>query len=306
MIACQEPIRHDTLIAALNSVVGMEAQAVRPGYWTLAGGRAGEPAVIVELAEDRWLQFTTTAPAGRFHGAAAPGCAWDLLIVNGNLAGAAKFVLPPGSDRVTALRELWLEGEACDNEADEAGTTVSAARVREAVDDLEEAMENLRGDRSNRAGKAAPEGPAQEVDLPGLCHLAGWPWNGRAEGRIAVPLDVPGSYAQAILFPGCRVRATVELPLGQQGLSSLSRQAVGSVLLRLAGRVRWVRSAVHAGAEGQSAVLEAQLGPAPSAAALNHLLAALSVATRMTIRELPALACPEVAEKYLTIRGWSP
>jgi hypothetical protein len=42
-----------------------------------------------------------------------------------------------------------------------------------------------------------------------------------------------------------------------------------------------------------------------SPAGLNQLLAAMSVAARITVRELPALAAGEVAEKFLAIRGWS-
>ena len=90
---------------------------------------------------------------------------------------------------------------------------------------------------------------------------------------MAVQLDVPGTYVQAIVRPGARVSATVEIPLGQE-LSPVSRQAMGTLLLQAGGCVRCVRGAIR----GESAALELRLGSPPTAGGLNQQLAALSVA----------------------------
>jgi hypothetical protein len=262
--------------------------------------------IAVTFWEVHWLQFTAQIPRGRIHGAAVQRCVWDLLKVNGSLAGAAKLNLAPGSDMVTVTRECWLDPESFDTAEGEAREPAIASLVRVAIDDLAEAMAALHGKEYPGQPDARSARATGEVDLAELCQLAGWPCNQRAENTIAVPLDVPGSYVQAILSQGSRVRATIEFPLEHQSLSSQSRQAIGLVLLQLSGHVRCVRAAVHAETERESAMLEAQLEPLPYAVGLNQLLAALSVAAQKVIRDLPALACAGTAETYLSIRGWSP
>ncbi len=305
MIATQAHSLHDGITAGLAGVAGRRAHSERPGQWALEGVRKGTPPIVAVLTEDRWLQFTAPVAGGHMHGPAVPQCAWDLLQVNGSLAGAAKLAVPPGRDVVMATCEVWLGDALADNEADDACGAAVAALVREAVDDVHEAIDRVRS--NGRSGtKASGSGhDAQAVDLTELCQLAGWPCNHRAEGRLAVQLEVPGSYAQAILCPGSRIHASVELPLGQENLSPASRQAIGTVLLLLAGQVRWIRAAADADPRRELVFLEAQMGTGASATALGHLLAALSTAARLIVRELPVLARQEIAEKYLSIRGWS-
>jgi hypothetical protein len=302
MILKKEQTIVESVAAGLNSLAEWRADAVGAGRWMLDTDRRGDMRIAAALWEDQWLQFTAPIPRGRIHGAAVQRCAWDLLNVNGSLSGAAKIILPPVGKAVAITREIWLDPESFEAEPVEA----IALLTRMAIDDLTEGTAALLGRKHLGERESGPGGATDQVDLAELCQLAGWPSNQRSGGRIAVPLDVPGSYAQAIVIPRSRIRAAVEFPLEQQRLSAQSRQAVGVLLLRLAGCVRWIRGAVHVEDGRELAVLEGQLDTAPCAAGLNHLLSALSVGARMVMRELPALACPQTAEKYLSIRGWSP
>ena len=290
---------------SLNRLGDLEARAERHGRWTLAAGPAGGAAINVMLSEDGWLQLGAPVAGGRIHGDAVQRCAWELLEMNGHFNGAAKLVLPPGESVVAGVRDLWLEELAVEEEMESSEVTL-AALIGKAVVDLQEALGRFHGHRGLRQtdADANSSSPGFECDLEELCHLAGWPCNRRSEGKLSVHLEIPGAYALAILSVDGGVRALVELPIGTN-LSSISRQAIGQLLLALGGQVRGVRSALRAKHQSVSAVLEAQLDGRPSAAALNHLLAALSVAARMSIRELPLLASHELAEKYLSIRGWS-
>lgn len=299
MIAVQNQSMHDSVTGALRDILGRKVRVVRPGLWTI--DRPADIRLSITLFED-WLQLSAPVAGGHMHGPAVPRCAWDLLKTNAPLTGSAKIVIPPGGDAVMAVRELWLASESA-SEADDADAMLRQM-LREAIDDFDEAMGRLAG-RGRERGRDAEPAALGENALVEMCGLARWPCNRRAEGRVTVQLDVPGSYALAMLHPGPRIRVVLELPLQPRELSPLARQAIGTVMLQLAGHVRWVRASVLGDESAESAVLESQLGPAAAASDLGEVLSAMSVAAGMSIRELPALADETIAEKYLTIRGWS-
>ncbi len=300
MISLTDHTLDESIALALRKCGGKKVSRVRAGQWVVENRGGLKRRITVSLCDDLWLQFTSDVAQGRIHGEALPRCAWDLVKINATLDGSAKIALAPGRSGVTLIRELRLDQE---ESADETIDSSLAIPVREALHDIDEASDKIRGD-GNPAAPVDQFVPDQ-IDLCELSQLAGWPCNRRAEGRVAVQLDIPGSYAQAILRPGPRIHAVVDLT-SSESLSPRSRQAIGMLLLQVAGHVRWVRGAVHAGAAGETPVLEGKTGSRPSTAELNQLLAALSVAARMTFRELPALASEDVAEKYLSIRGCSP
>jgi hypothetical protein len=254
------------------------------------------------VSNDGWL--VASAPLSPGSGCASlPENAWELLAMNRNISGAAKIVLAPGERVAVAVREVWLETLGA---GDDMGPEAVAAAVRRAVNDLEAATGRCGGKHQPRRDTDSTAQPRSPVDCdPGdLCQSAGWPCNRRADGTVTVPLEVRGGHALAILQCDQRLKAGVELPIGVN-LSAPARQAVGLFLLELGGIVRSVRTTADIRQQSAAAVLEAQLDGRPSAAAMQHLLAPLSVAAQMAIRELPLLSDDAVAAMYLSIRGWS-
>jgi hypothetical protein len=269
------------------------------GRWTLEAGRAASRRIAVVLRDEHWLQFTGEFARNHVHGIAMMRCAWDALRINGRLDGGAKIVLSPGRDHLSIVREFWIDSR---DVGEETKTASLAGRVQEAVIDIAEAREQAT--TSNRIVPPGRLSETESVDLVELCSNAGWPCNRRAEGRVAVGLDVPGDYVQAILSNGRRVSACIEMALRME-LCEVSKTAIGTLLLLIGGRVRCVRGAIRADAENESLAIQGQLETGASAAELNQVLAAISVAARLSIREVPALARDDVAEKFLSMRGWS-
>jgi hypothetical protein len=246
MLLSEEKSMRETVSAMLSELPTMKVRSIAAGRWSLEAECMKGRRVDVALCEDNWLVFTEEIARGSIHGVAVQRCAWEVLRVNGELAGAAKIVLSPGRDRLSVVRELWVEPAEL---GDEAGGAAMADRVREAVDDLCEVHERARN--GARAGKTWQRNESAEVDLVELSQMAGWPCNRRGDGRVTVQLDVPGAYALAMLRPGARASAIVEIPL-PPGLSEASRQAVGMVLLHVGGLVRCVRGAICAGAPAEA------------------------------------------------------
>lgn len=299
MTCCLTQSSQEAVAAILASLPDTRVAPVAVGRWTLHGG-SGMPAIEAALNGEEWITLTAPLAGGHIHNVAVSRCACDLLKANAALQGSAKCALPPGQNVVVAMREVHLARESLAQEA-EGTACAGAAKLQEALDDVAELVRHLR--RPNRDNAQAHE-PEPARDLGELCELAGWTSHPRSGGAVTVPLDIPGGFAQALLHPGHTVIATVDLPAGAAPLATVAVQAISSFLLQLAGRVRMVRAQASAGEHKLHFALAGQLDR-PTPAELNHLLAAMSLAARMSIREVPALASAEIAEAYLRLRGWS-
>jgi hypothetical protein len=235
--------------------------------------------------DDEWIALAADLPRG---GARSP---WHALLRNAELTGPAKLVLSPGG------REIEIRAELPVDEGVDVG-----ARLREA----QAAMRQAAGGPPSACDDASYESFEPEaIDLGAAAEEAGWPFVRRASGRIAVDLDVPDLFCQAIVEPrGTSCRARVVLAVVSSP-SALVRSALAVLLLALTASVRMVR----AGAierEGETAVfVEADIAAPASARELHHALAALAVACRMAGREATALADDGVAGLYLAARGWA-
>ncbi len=267
-----------------------------PGY----RGRGKERGVTAVVGE-KWVELCAQVARGRIHGLAISRCAWELARVNGALNGAAKIGVRGGDGCAEIFREIWIDSEEG-----------LGQRVREGMGDIEEVQGRLRGGGEN--GLSAQEGASEGEDLGEIIRMAGWRCNLRSEGRVAVELEVPGIFVQAMVRGGKRIYAAVEVGRGDSAggetarlgspksggtvlLSGASREAIGVVLLQVSGRVRWVRGGVREG----KVVLEGSAGSAEA----GHLLSALSVAAGMSVREVGALGDEETAKRFLAMRGWS-
>ena len=80
---------------------------------------------------------------------------------------------------------------------------------------------------------------------------------------------------------------------------------MGVLLLHASHFLRMVRAAARAAEAGTVYGWEVVLDPEAGAPELQHALAALSVACRLSAREVPALEQDDgLARRYLTLRGW--
>jgi len=144
-----------------------------------------------------------------------------------------------------------------------------------------------------------------DPDLASIAVEAEWPFVLRSPQRIAVDLETPGQFQQAIVEPGAgglRARATLVVA---RSLPARSRAAVSVLLLAVASLVRLVRGGVveH---DGEATIfIEVNLCADLDAAELHHALSALAVACRLAGREARALLDEEVARAYLAARGWA-
>jgi len=300
MIALRQDRLHGAVAAALGEIAPGLTEA-RLGCWRVD---CGENLRLTATLDDEWFQLRAPFAAAHLHGEAVPRCAWEALLRNGLLPGGAKLVTDPDHSVIHAALELPLDLDAtppAEIAGDALGNTLTA-KINRAVDDLKQAA-RPHLNCNNRAARC--HSTAEAAELPALCAAAGWPSAPRNEGRIAVQLEVPHGYAQAIVAWDDGLRATVDLYRTEHSLSPSSRQAIAVMLLQLGGTARAVRPAVHSESGRDLLVLQAYLGPHPSARELDRILSGLSVAAGMCQREIGLLSDEKISSRYLSARGWS-
>lgn len=151
------------------------------------------------------------------------------------------------------------------------------------------------------AGLAGPTGvvpaPVPDDALAARCRETAWPVVER-DGVAWVGLDVPGDVQRAAVARRDDASVLVGLDVVEAPASNLARDAVATLLLRTTGAVRMVRAT-------SPARFEVVFTTMPSADALSHAFAALSVACRLAAREATVLDQDEsVARAYVAhIKG---
>jgi len=238
------------------------------------------------MSADEWIVLA--AELQPHAGVSSP---WEALLRNSDLAGPARLVLPPGRTDVEIRAEVPVdEGVDIDVRRREA-----EAFVRRAAGGIPEVDE----------GPAGAILGLETIDLGAVAVEAGWAFVRRSSGRIAIDLDVPDQFCQAIVEPrGAGFRARVVLALAVSP-SAFVRAALAVLLLTTTAGVRLVRAGA-AEREGETTVfVEAGVGAPVSAQELHHALAALAVTCRMAGREARALVDDGVAGLYLAARGWA-
>jgi hypothetical protein len=219
---------------------------------------------------------------------------WTLLERNDRLSGGAKFVLD-AADQVQIRAEIPLDDdEPCDD---------PARLIEETCRGFREALSH----GSPARGPADSAGGPVSNDLSALLTAAGWPHTVRSNGDLVVPLDVPHGFFQALVRPRaeCGVSFSVDLCSGRR-LTPACRAALAVLLLRTSAIVRMVRAAAGE-EEGLPAVrFEIMLRGELRSVQIEHALAALSVACRVSGTECGLLARDEhLSEQFLVVRGWS-
>jgi hypothetical protein len=304
------------LVDAVQQATSASATA-RPRRW-----RTTVDGIDVALAtEDDWLLASTPLRAVPEDGHGR------LLWLNGALPAAMKIALAPDNGEPQLRAELFLDKEvdlssrlpplllrllgprtATQSCASEWHPEVDWPLILRSLLHVSSGTELVDG-AGLLAQPLPPAAPAQSAGeyAVELCREAGWPAVLRANGDVAVELEVTGGFYQAIIAScACGMRSYVDLSPPPEPLSFVCRQSRDLLLLRATGLVRLVRGVAKSTAADAPVRLEVAFDQLPSALEVGHALAALSVACGLCAAELEiiqrdeAVACEliELAARF--------
>lgn len=271
------------ILESLRAVAGfVEPSGNHRWKFALANGRR-IPA-SARLTDD-WLLFD--AP---LHGIDEGRDLWRLLALNAQLNGGAKFALVGPHTRLRAEIALTDEIDA-------------ATRLTETCAALKEALslaEGLRDDGPHSLSIIS----TNRASLPSLCSQAGWAFTERDGGKLVVNLEARNGFHQALIE---QARGGVSISteiMRARGLSLLSRQSLGALLLRASAELRMARAAVEEEEDQSTIRFEARFDSAPASMEIDRALAALSLACALCARESRSLENDFLARQYLAMGGF--
>lgn len=302
-----EVSRVDAIAHVLDERVG-SLQEIGPARWNISRSN-GAGLRIEGRVEDEWVTLRSGFPAGR--GQPSNATVWRLLEASGGLPGGVKFSWLPRKRELLAGVEIPLD----DDEADIGTRLAEACAGMEAAAALQPGL--LKSWKQEADGRGAGERPADAGEpkaeapsgLSQLCAEAGWECTERPGGDLAVTLEVPGGFHQAMLreIAGGRVAVATQLAPCESSTPLLCRHALGLLLLRVSGVIRMARAAAHGLAVGMAPRLEVVFDSSPSASELRHALCALSTACRLCGQEAELLQADEkIAREYVARWRWPP
>jgi len=278
-------------VAAALGVHTASLCEVAPGRWDFS---PPDTALTVRArVEAGWLRLAL--PWGD---EGVPLSPWALLRRQGRVAAPWRLTRTPASGATMAVGELPLH-PGDDVEARVASLCAGVEGVLDPAPPVAPVAE---------VGAGVPSGngalPAAEL----IEGLRGGGWRYREEEGDALLVDLPSrrGFFQATVAPEPGGGVRLAVALGRAGdLSEASREALGLLLLTVAGAVRLVRGSAVDG-DGSTTVGLAVVGVAPWAVAdLDPALAALTTAVDLCGPEVTALQEAELATRYLAARGWS-
>ncbi len=286
------PPQARTILAALTES-GLLAKPAGYGRWRSPLTESAADQLDARWEED-WLLLDAPLYPDRTGKQPTAETLWRMLECNAHLPGSGKLALPPGSHAPHFRSEVPLD----------CGIDLTR-RMRQFHAGLRKArLPHLTVE--TRPLPYLTVGTRPDVDWSALCREAGWSCTQRANGRLAIALDVPDSFSQAFLeagadYPSLSVELATDVPP-----APCCRHALAVLLLSLGAIIRMVRPAT-ADREGTTALFwEAPLSESPSPTELANALSALSLACRLSEREVKVLQKDVIAEEYLSARGWSP
>jgi hypothetical protein len=255
------------------------------------------------MTED-WLLLDIEADISSTPIGLTDGILEDMLHANTTFNGGVKYGLGEDALSVRLLAEIPLDDQA--------------GELSEWISQICEGFQQAAGLIANTRQSAETPRTAEKIDehesteqdgaadIKMLCKEAGWPCTQRADGLLALELDVSDAFHEALVdrADDNSFRLWVEL-VNAPFNSAASRSALHVMLLSACRAVRWARAAAVPVNGNRAYRWEVDLGQAPAAWQLYRGLASLSVACGISAREVSALQDPTVAEKYLLLRGWS-
>jgi len=271
-----------------------EARMTGRGSWAMVHSNGVKLRVSARLRED-WLSFEAPLHGTRWESLASRP--WELLRLNGRARGASGLALgSPGAPGPALLAEIPI-GEGVPLET----------RIPETLSSL---LENarLRRRKAVRSRHAAAKNSPDTDSVQRLCREAGWTFEVRSNGCLAVQLDQSAAATHpAIVSGGKNGSLRVRLPVlsWNEGPHAFLN-AFGVLLLEVARSVCMVR-AWAVTEEARTAIgFDVTIGADGTAEELDLALGAVSVACRECGEEAKLLRDPEVASKYLSVRGLPP
>jgi hypothetical protein len=258
---------------------------------------------VTARLDKQWLRLR--APLARSTKRLTPELLERLLGQNGELDAGAKFTLADDPLRLYVSAEIPLD-------EDQADLGAGVARICEG---FRQAAEKFAA--GQRPSDANPDGvPLAGIEEPcgaldrerlALCEEAGWPLARRAGDQVAIELDVPGSFCQALVQPkgerGLHLR--VDLATVPSACDA-GRHAIGALLLHASHLVRMARATSRTAGGDTVYRWEVSLDRGAGVRAVQHALSALSVACRLTAREIQVFEQDQsIARGYLVLRQWT-
>jgi hypothetical protein len=247
-----------------------------------------------------WLRAALARSTKRL----APELLDRLVRQNRELVGGAKFTLADDPPRLYVSAEIPMDEEDAD----------LGPRLAAVCEAFRQAAESLAaGQRAADANPAAAqiaggEAPSRALDRErlALCEATGWPLSRRAGDQVAIELDAPGLFCQATAEPKGERGLQLGFDLASVPPSGdAGRHALNVFLLHASHVVRMARATARTVGGATVYGWEVSLDRVAGAGEVQHALSALSVACRLSVREIQALEQDETtARSYLMLRGW--
>jgi hypothetical protein len=285
----------ETCVETVLSASATKVRKTGPGSWDLVHSNGVKLSVSVRLREG-WLFFE--APLARKRWMSLASHPWEVLLMNGRACGPARFaLLPLGSSQPGLLAEVALVGDV-----------PVEKRIPEALDSL---LKNARLKRRKARGKPDLESGHASDALEAVRNSieeSAWDFETRSNGSLAVQLDPTAGAVRPAFITG-RKDGSIELSLPVLSWKKPPHgysDAFAILLLDVTRSVCMVRAAAENGDERTEIRLEVSLGADPTPGEMDLALGALSVACRECNKELKFLRDPDIAAKYLSVRGGPP
>lgn len=297
----------------IDACLARHAASIRefsPSSWefSLPGTATGRGTARVDLD---WLLLDI--PLGRARPNPSSRRLQDVLSLAARINGPAKFGFDPLTGRIHLQAEIPLVLEDDPME-----------RIDLAFVSFEQALAEC--DSPGSTSKSEPKKVSLTLNVPAvipdlaercarwkqLCEEATWPLHERTSSKLAVSLDVPGSFCQALVEAHGPDTMRIRHEAGRLAVGEASRHALAAFLLAGARSVRMARAYLEiesAGPEvsGAEPVFgfgwEIVLRDPPAQFELERALSALSMACRSSTNELAVLTNDEVAKRYLAVQG---
>jgi hypothetical protein len=227
-----------------------------------------------------------------------------MLAQNVELAGGVKFTLADDPPLPCLAAEIPFD-------EDESGL---GARISRACDGFSQAWLGFTGGQC--PGEPDLEDPpatsdkarSNELafDFVAVCKETGWPATERPGNQVAVELDVPGCFCQALVQPMGREGLHFGVDMAAaSAVSVTSRHAISVVLLHACEILRMARAVTRTAGGNTTYGWEVSLDRIAGARDVEYALGALSIACGLSVREVSVFQQDEsLARRYLMLRGW--
>ena len=272
-----------------------------PGSWRFKlppGSICRSLVVDARLAAD-WLSFS--AAPGEVALAVQPGpeSALEILRWNARLPGGARFAARPGSSELSLRADIPAMDGLLERIDLRRHVTQICAGFREGA-----ALFHRSSPCPAPAG--APARDAEPGSLPAIVKdslaLAGWTLHERGPNNLAVDLDLPGVFHQALVEPlagGLHVHAPL---LDFERLPGACVAALGKFLLSGCHVLRMARVAAVEGHERTSLRIEAEVQDLADPLEISGALESVAAGCRVLLEEAKALEDEDIARAFLAAR----